>query len=204
MKSLTKRQQEVFNLIKNKIDETGFPPTRAEIAKELGFKSANAAEEHIKALSKKGVIELVSGVSRGIKITEIEANQIDSLPLIGKVAAGHPILAIENIEKKYEISPNIFSPRANYLLRVEGMSMKNVGIYEGDLIAIHKTTEIRNGQIVVARIEDEVTVKRFEKKNDFVYLYPENEDFQVIKVDCSTENFYIEGVAVGILRDNFF
>ncbi|AFU97462.1 transcriptional repressor LexA [Simiduia agarivorans] len=198
MIKLTARQQEVLDLIKRCIDETGYPPTRAEIAQELGFRSANAAEEHLKALARKGAIEMVAGASRGIRLPESETG----LPLVGRVAAGNPILAEENIEEYCEVPANFFSPRADYLLRVHGMSMKDIGILDGDLLAVHSTQNARNGDIVVARIGDDVTVKRFEHKRGSasVRLHPENPDFEVIEVDLKSEEFAIEGLSVGVMR----
>ena len=163
MKPLTPRQAEVLELIKANMSETGMPPTRAEIAQKLGFKSANAAEEHLKALAKKGVIEIMPGTSRGIRLLLEEEEEVleeSGLPLIGKVAAGEPILAQEHIESHYQVDPALFHPRADFLLRVQGMSMKNIGILDGDLLAVHKTQEVRNGQVVVARLDEDVTVKR--------------------------------------------
>ncbi|RDL46027.1 repressor LexA [Marinomonas piezotolerans] len=204
MIKLTKRQSDVLNTIREFISETGFPPTRAEIAARLGFKSPNAAEEHLKALSKKGAIEMLSGASRGIRLVDQEpesANDEDgTLPIIGQVAAGYPILAQENIDSRINVPSEMFSPKADYLLSVNGMSMKDVGIYDGDLLAVHKTTTVRNGQIVVARIGDEVTVKRFQKKGSVVRLIPENEEFNDIVVDLESEEFAIEGLSVGVIR----
>ena len=197
--TLTARQEEILNLIKTNIKETGYPPTRAEIATELGFRSPNAAEEHLKALARKGVIEMIKGTSRGIRLLEEEQN---GLPLIGRVAAGEAILAIENIEDYLEVPPDMFHPRADFLLKVQGMSMKNVGIIDGDLLVVHKTNTAENGEVVVARIEDEVTVKRL-KTNSTAYeimLMPENDDLDPILVDLRDQNFVIEGVSVGILR----
>ncbi len=198
MIKLTSRQEEVLNLIKRIIEETGYPPTRAEIARELGFKSPNAAEEHLKALARKGAIEMVAGASRGIRLPE----EMTGIPIVGRVAAGNPILATENIEDYCSLPAHFFSPSADYFLRVHGESMKNIGIMDGDLLAVHKTAQARNGDIVVARIEDEVTVKRFEKGGDGhqVLLWPENEEFEVIKVDLREEQFAIEGLSVGVLR----
>lgn len=166
MKPLTPRQQQVFDLIKSKIEVTGMPPTRAEIARELGFRSANAAEEHLKALARKQVIEIVPGASRGIRILleEEAANDEPGLPLIGRVAAGEPILAQEHVEMHYQVDPSMFRPQADFLLRVHGESMKDIGIMDGDLLAVHKTQDVRNGQVVVARVEDDVTVKRLNVK----------------------------------------
>lgn len=157
MKALTTRQQEVYDLIRDHISQTGMPPTRAEIAMRLGFRSPNAAEEHLKALARKGVIEIVSGASRGIRLLMEEE---EGLPLIGRVAAGEPLLAQQHIEGHYQVDPSLFKPSADFLLRVNGMSMRDIGILDGDLLAVHKTQDVRNGQVVVARIEDEVTVKR--------------------------------------------
>lgn len=198
MLKLTARQQEVLDLIKGHIDDTGYPPTRAEIAHILGFKSANAAEEHLKALAKKGAIEMVAGASRGIRLPE----SYSGIPIVGRVAAGNPILAEENIEDYCEIPTEFFRPKADYLLTVHGMSMKDVGILDGDLLAVHRTDQARNGEIVVARIENEVTVKRFkrERNNAVIELWPENADFDVIEVDLRDENFSIEGLSVGVIR----
>ncbi|VUD66235.1 LexA repressor [Thalassocella blandensis] len=200
MLKLTARQEEVLNLIKSHIEETGYPPTRVEIAKTLGFKSANAAEEHLKALAKKGAIEMVAGASRGIRLPDFQTG----LPVVGRVAAGSPILAEEHIEEYCEIPDSFFYPQANYLLQVQGMSMKDAGILDGDLLAVHSTDQARNGEIVVARIEDEVTVKRFrrERNNAMIELWPENPDFDVIRVDLRDENFAIEGLSVGVIRRN--
>ncbi|SBS34328.1 LexA repressor [Marinomonas spartinae] len=204
MIKLTKRQSDVLETIREFISETGFPPTRAEIAGRLGFKSPNAAEEHLKALAKKGAIKMLSGASRGIQLIEdsVEAANDEGLglPVIGKVAAGFPILAQENIASHVSVPPSMFSPKADYFLSVSGTSMKNVGIMEGDLLAVHKTTTIRNGQIVVARIGDEVTVKRFYQKGSQVRLQPENEEFDDILVDLESEEFAIEGLSVGVIR----
>ena len=197
--TLTARQEEILNLIKTNIKETGYPPTRAEIATELGFRSPNAAEEHLKALARKGVIEMIKGTSRGIRLLEEEQN---GLPLIGRVAAGEAILAIENIEDYLEVPPDMFHPRADFLLKVQGMSMKNVGIIDGDLLVVHKTNTAENGEVVVARIEDEVTVKRIKTNSTAheIMLMPENDDLDPILVDLRDQNFVIEGVSVGILR----
>ena len=197
MHKLTKRQAEILELIKTHIEHTGFPPTRAEIAKTLGFRSPNAAEEHLRALARKGAIEMIPGASRGIRIPEAS---IKGLPVIGQVAAGHPILAQEHIENHLEIAAQLFSPKADFMLRVRGMSMKDIGIIDGDLLAVHKTTEAHNGQIVVARIEDDVTVKRFERIKNKVLLHPENEEFDTIEVDLESDQFAIEGLSVGVIR----
>ncbi|TMP39939.1 transcriptional repressor LexA [Pseudoalteromonas rubra] len=201
MRPLTKRQEQVFELIKVFIKDTGMPPTRAEIAESLGFRSANAAEEHLKALAKKGVIEMVPGASRGIRLVEDEPEQL-GLPLIGRVAAGEPILAQEHIESHCSVDPAMFHPSADYLLRVNGMSMKNIGIMDGDLLAVHRTQVVNNGQVVVARVEEDVTVKRFEKLGKKVYLHAENEDFSPIEVDLEQQNFSVEGLAVGVIRSD--
>ena len=180
------------------------PPTRAEIALRLGFKSANAAEEHLKALARKGVIRIMPGTSRGIQLLQddSESNEESGLPLIGQVAAGEPILASEHIEAHYQVDPAMFQPKADFLLRVHGMSMKNIGILDGDLLAVHKTEQVRNGQVVVARVgEDEVTVKRFERKGQLVWLLPENEELEPIRVDLAEQSLSIEGLAVGVIRN---
>jgi repressor LexA len=197
---LTKRQQQILDLIKDKITDTGMPPTRAEIANFFGFKSANAAEEHLKALAKKGYIEMLAGTSRGIRLTE-EVIEEEGLPLIGRVAAGEPILAQEHVEEHYKMDGNLFHPPANYLLRVNGESMKDIGIMDGDLLAVHQTIDVQNGQVVVARVEDDVTVKRFKREGNIVYLHAENEEFSPIKVDLSHQQFTIEGIAVGVIRN---
>ncbi|OCG44838.1 repressor LexA [Gilliamella sp. Choc5-1] len=204
MRPLTERQQEIYDLIKDNIQTTGMPPTRAEIAQKLGFRSANAAEEHLKALAKKGAIEMIAGSSRGIRLlleNPVEQNEPEGLPLIGQVAAGSPILAQEHIESHYQVDPSLFKPRADFLLRVQGMSMKDIGIFDGDLLAVHKTQDVKNGQVVVARIDDEVTVKRLSRKGKHVHLIAENVEFSPIKVDLEHQNFAIEGLAVGIIRN---
>ena len=200
MAQLTPRQQQVLKIIQDFIAEYGMPPTRADIARELGFRSINAAEDHLKALQKKGVLELIPGASRGIQLKDSLREQI-GLPLVGRVAAGSPILAEEHIEAHYQIDPGIFDPKPHYLLRVYGMSMKNVGILDGDLVAVHRTPEVRSRQIVVARIDDEVTVKRYRQEGKVVWLLPENEDFEPIQVDLSSQAMVIEGVVVGVLRN---
>ncbi|HHF3473022.1 TPA: transcriptional repressor LexA [Haemophilus influenzae] len=204
MRPLTARQQEVLDLLKRHLETTGMPPTRAEISRELGFKSANAAEEHLKALSRKGAIEIIPGASRGIRILDNSSNdEFDGLPLVGRVAAGEPILAEQHIEATYRVDADMFKPQADFLLKVYGLSMKNVGILDGDLLAVHSTKDVHNGQIVVARIEDEVTVKRLEKKGSIIYLHAENEEFDPIVVNLEEQkNFEIEGIAVGIIRNN--
>lgn len=198
MKALTARQQEVYDLIRDHIATTGMPPTRAEIATRLGFRSPNAAEEHLKALARKNVIEIVSGASRGIRLLMEEE---DGLPLIGRVAAGEPLLATQHIEAHYQVDPAMFKPNADFLLRVSGMSMRDIGILDGDLLAVHKTQDARNGQVVVARIDDEVTVKRLKKQGNIIHLLPENSDFEPIVVDLREQNFSIEGLAVGVIRN---
>ena len=200
MRKLTPRQKEILELIQSFIDDFGMPPTRAEIARELGFKSANAAEEHLRALQKKGVLELVPGASRGIQLKDSLREQL-GLPLVGRVAAGSPILAEEHIETHYRMDPALFDPRPHYLLRVDGMSMKDAGILDGDLVAVHRTPEVRSRQIVVARVDDEVTVKRYRQDGSVVWLLPENKDFEPIQVDLEEQVMVIEGVVVGVIRD---
>ena len=249
---LTDRQQQILDLIRQAVINTGFPPTRAEIAQTLGFKSANAAEDHLRALARKGVIELTAGASRGIRLTELaqefsgetdssrdysndqaDLDQIDSasdlsgnlrnnasdirtgnipklrdlpgagnilLPLVGRVAAGFPILATENVEKELSVDPNLFTQRPDYLLKVKGLSMRDAGILDGDLLAIKKTSEARNGQIVVARIDDEVTVKRLSKHGTVIHLLPENPDFEPIVIEPG-QDFSLEGIALGLIRN---
>ncbi|ACJ31446.1 Peptidase S24, LexA repressor [Shewanella piezotolerans WP3] len=202
MRPLTPRQAEILELIKRNISDTGMPPTRAEIARRLGFKSANAAEEHLKALAKKGCIEIIPGTSRGIRLTQEEPEEVElGLPLIGQVAAGEPILAQEHVEQHYKVDPAMFRPSADFLLRVRGDSMKDIGILEGDLLAVHKSQQARNGQVVVARVEDDVTVKRFEKKGNKVFLHAENEEYSPIEVDLANQSLSIEGLAVGVIRN---
>ncbi len=212
MLKLTARQEQILNLIKDAINNTGFPPTRAEIANELGFRSANAAEEHLQALARKGAIEISPGTSRGIRLRDMpygSGHQMSlphpailqlSLPLVGRVAAGSPILAQEHIESNYQVDPALFSAKPDYLLKVRGMSMRDAGILDGDLLAIKKTDQARNGQIVVARIGDDVTVKRYRKTGSLIELLPENPDFNIIKVAPEEDNFALEGLAVGLLR----
>ncbi len=228
---LTPRQQQIFELIQRSIARTGAPPTRAEIASELGFRSANAAEEHLQALARKGVIELVGGTSRGIRLkagtlrTVNESRRDETqrgnaggkpglpfslplpgleqlvLPLVGRVAAGSPILAQEHVEQTYAVEPSLFTRKPDYLLRVRGMSMKDIGILDGDLLAVARTREARNGQIVVARIGDEVTVKRFQRSPQGIQLLPENPDFEPILVSPEQDDFELEGLAVGLIRN---
>lgn len=200
MRELTPRQKQILEMIQEFIVESGMPPTRAEIASELGFKSANAAEEHLRALQRKGVLELIPGASRGIQLKDSLRDQM-GLPLVGQVAAGNPILAEENIETHYTIDPQLFNPKPHYLLRVQGMSMKNAGILDGDLVAVHRTPEVRSRQIIVARLDDEVTVKRYRQTGTMVSLLPENDDFEPIVVDLRERALVIEGVVVGVIRD---
>jgi repressor LexA len=200
MRELTPRQKQILEMIQEFIAETGMPPTRAEIARQLGFKSANAAEEHLRALQRKGVLELLPGASRGIQLKDSLRDQM-GLPLVGRVAAGSPILAQEHIETHYKLDPQLFSPKPHYLLRVYGMSMKNAGILDGDLVAVHRTPEVRSRQIVVARLDDEVTVKRYRQNGSLVSLLPENEEFEPIEVDLREQSLVIEGVVVGVIRD---
>jgi len=191
---LTTKQQEILDFIRQAIEETGFPPTRAEIAKAFRYSSPNAAEEHLRALERKGAIELTPGASRGIRLVENPG-----LPLIGRVAAGSPILAEEHVERHCQIDPALFRPRATYLLKVRGMSMKDIGILDGDLLAVHRTREARSGQIVVARLNGEVTVKRLKRSGRSIELVPENSDLKPIEVDASDE-LAIEGIGVGVIR----
>lgn len=196
MIKLTARQQQVMDVIKSSIEATGMPPTRADIARELGFKSANAAEEHLKALAKKGVIELVAGASRGIRLTEQHG-----LPIVGRVAAGAPLLAQEHIEDYCDLSASFFAPPAHYLLQVCGDSMINAGIFDGDLLAVHSTTDVKEGQIAVVRIDDEVTVKRWKRVSATrVDLIAENDEFAPIKIDLSAQSVFVEGISVGVIR----
>lgn len=206
---LTPRQTEILEFIQRFISETGMPPTRADMARELGFRSANAAEEHLRALQRKGVIELLPGTSRGIRLLESASvspghsitGEEEGLPLVGRVAAGQPILAAEHIEARYRLDLALFSPRPHYLLRVQGMSMRDAGILDGDLVAVRRQPEVRNGQIVVARLEEEVTVKRYRQTGTTVTLLPQNPDYQPIKVDLKAEHLVIEGVVVGVIRN---
>lgn len=214
MIKLTARQEQILNLIRDAIENTGFPPTRAEIAAELGFRSANAAEEHLQALARKGAIEITPGTSRGIRLRDNGSSERKSssqmalphpalmqlsLPLVGRVAAGSPILAQEHVEQTYNVDPSMFPVKPDYLLKVRGMSMRDVGILDGDLLAVKKTDQARNGQIVVARIGDDVTVKRYRKTGSAIELLPENPDFKVIRVGDG-DDFALEGLAVGLVR----
>ncbi|MBT9501387.1 MAG: transcriptional repressor LexA [Burkholderiaceae bacterium] len=216
---LTARQQQILDLVQSAIERTGSPPTRAEIATELGFKSANAAEEHLQALARKGAIELVGGTSRGIRLksdtlralNEARGRQFSmplpgfaqlTLPLVGRVAAGSPILAQEHIDQTYVVEASMFARRPDFLLKVKGMSMRDIGIMDGDLLAVQKTREAKNGQVVVARLGDEVTVKRFHKTRNTIELRPENADFEPIIVQAGADDFEIEGLAVGLIRSS--
>ena len=200
MLKLTARQTQVLDVIKRCIEETGYPPTRAEIARDLNFKSANAAEEHLKALARKGAIEMIPGASRGLRLADSQPN---GLAVVGRVAAGAPILAQEHIEEHCAVTPDLFHPRADYMLRVVGDSMVNVGIFDGDLLAVHSTSVARENQIIVARVDDEVTVKRFRKSSKReVLLIAENDAYEPIKVDLAQQSFSIEGISVGVLRRN--
>ena len=230
MRELTQRQQQVLDLIRDHIDATGFPPTRAEIANQLGFRSANAAEEHLKALARKGVIELTSGTSRGVRLkllpspsqlsartgasagggasrrgTEAIVNAVRvalTLPLVGRVSAGSPILAEAHVEASFAVDPDLFGSRPDYLLKVRGLSMRDAGILDGDLLAVRRSSEARNGQIVVARVGSEVTVKRLRRPagRHVIELLPENPDFQPIVIDSRSDEFAIEGIGVGLIR----
>ena len=208
-RSLTARQQNVFDFIVKTMNELGYPPTRAEISRALGFKSPNAAEEHLRALERKGAIKVIRGTSRGIRLPAPEPEAASEpgvdeptpgLPIIGEVAAGSPILAAEHIDRYCPLPPEYFTPRADYLLRVRGLSMKDAGILEGDLLAVHRTERVRDGQIVVARLGDEVTVKRFRRQGHVVTLDAENADFTSLQVDLRHDPLEIEGVGVGVIR----
>jgi len=202
MEALTDRQAEILRLVRELTEVSGYPPTRAEIAEKMGFRSVNAAEQHLRALEKKGAIEISSGASRGIRVRGgNRAGRLLELAVIGRVAAGAPILAEENVQARYQVDPNLFTPRADYLLRVRGLSMRDAGILEGDLLAVHKTEEARSGQIVVARLGDEVTVKRLRRRGHSVLLEAENPDFAPIEVDLRQDALAIEGVAVGVIRN---
>ncbi len=206
MDPLTERQAEILKLIRELTEMSGFPPTRAEIAEKMGFKSVNAAEQHLRALERKGVLEISEGASRGIRMLDAKParglGRLLELPVVGRVAAGSPILAEEHIQGRYQIDPNLFTPRADYLLKVRGMSMRDAGILEGDLLAVHKTGEARSGQIVVARLVDEVTVKRLRRRGNTVQLEPENPDFEPIELDLRRDALTIEGIAVGVIRNS--
>jgi repressor LexA len=197
--NLTPRQTQILRLIQRSVQESGMPPTRKEIADELGFRSPNSAEEHLRALARKGVISLLPGSSRGIQLKDALREQM-GLPLIGRVAAGSPILAEQNIEDHLSIDPSVFHPQPHYLLKVVGMSMKDAGILDGDLVAVHRTPNVRNRQIIVARLENEVTVKRYRQEGPVAWLLPENADFEPIRVDLKEQSLLIEGVVVGVIR----
>ncbi|WP_397475277.1 transcriptional repressor LexA [Pusillimonas sp.] len=209
---LTERQQQILDLIAHDIARTGFPPTRAEIARALGFRSANAAEDHLRALARKGAIELTAGASRGIRLltpSPVTAPEPSAslaavaqmlLPIVGRVAAGSPILAAEHVEREIGVEPSLFTQTPDYLLRVHGLSMRDAGILDGDLLAVKKASEARNGQIVVARLGDEVTVKRLQRSGGSYHLLPENPDFQPIIVTAQ-DDFSLEGIAVGLIRN---
>jgi repressor LexA len=216
MTKLTARQQQVFDLIQRAIERTGFPPTRAEIAAELGFSSANSAEEHLRALARKGVIELAAGASRGIRLLA-QGDDLPrqytlphqsimqlSLPLVGRVAAGSPILAQEHISQHYACDPALFSSKPDYLLKVRGLSMRDAGIFDGDLLAVQKRTEAKDGQIIVARLGDDVTVKRLKRRPNGIELIAENPDYENIFVEAGSADFALEGIAVGLIRPTEF
>jgi repressor LexA len=196
MEELTARQAEVLRMIRDFIQSSGFPPTRADIAEALGFRSLNAAEDHLKVLARKGYIEMLAGASRGIRLAEGSG-----LPVIGRVAAGSPILAEAHVQGRVQLDPHLFKPRADYLLKVRGMSMRDAGILEGDLLAVHRTHEVRSGQIVVARVNGEVTVKRLKRQGSQVQLLPENPEFAPINLDPRRDRVAIEGLAVGLIRN---
>jgi repressor LexA len=201
MRELTPRQKQILFLVQKVMHETGMPPTRAEIAKSLKFRSVNAAEEHLRALERKGAIELLPGTSRGIRLKDSLREQL-GLPLVGRVAAGEPLLAEEHIEARYQIDPDLFKKPPHFLLRVQGMSMRDAGILDGDLVAVHRTPEVRNRQIIVARLENEVTVKRYRQEGHRVWLMPENPEFASIQVDLREQSLTIEGIVVGVVRDS--
>jgi repressor LexA len=201
MRELTPRQKQILTLLQKVMHETGMPPTRAEIAKSLKFRSVNAAEEHLRALERKGMLELLPGTSRGIRLKDSLREQM-GLPLVGRVAAGQPILAEEHIEARYQIDPDLFRKPAHFLLRVHGMSMRDAGILDGDLVAVHRTPDVRTRQIVVARLDNEVTVKRYRQEGHRVWLMPENPEFSPIQVDLREQSLAIEGVVVGVVRDS--
>lgn len=204
MDPLTDRQAEILRLIRELTEVSGFPPTRAEIAKSMGFRSVNAAEQHLRALEKKGVLEILSGASRGLRVRDprpaARLGRLMELPVIGRVAAGSPILAEAHVQARYQLDPNLFTPRADYLLRVRGLSMRDAGILDGDLLAVHRTQEARSGQIVVARLAEEVTVKRFRRRGYSVQLVPENDEFEPIELDLRQDELAIEGIGVGVIR----
>jgi len=198
---LTARQQQILDWIRAHIAAHGMPPTRAEIATGLGFSTASSAEDHLQALARKGAVELIPGASRGLKLKDLPGVPVQgTLPLVGRVAAGQPILAAEHVEGRYRIDPDVFAPRADYLLRVRGASMRDAGILDGDLLAVHRTTEARNGQVVVARLDDEVTVKRWKRRGREILLMAENPEFAPIVVDPRITSLTVEGIGVGLIR----
>jgi repressor LexA len=200
---LTDRQTEILRLIRELTEVSGFPPTRAEIAERMGFRSVNAAEQHLRALERKGVLDITAGSSRGIKLRERggpKLSRLLELPVVGRVAAGSPVLAEEHVTARYQMDPNLFTPRADYLLKVRGLSMRDAGILDGDLLAVHRTQDAQSGQVVVARIGNEVTVKRFKRRGHAVQLLPENPDFEPIEIDLRQDELAIEGIAVGVIR----
>lgn len=205
MEELTDRQNEILRLIKDLTEVSGYPPTRAEIAERMGFRSVNAAEQHLRALERKGAIDIAEGASRGIRVRDARPSgrggRLLELPVVGRVAAGSPMLAEEHLTGRYQVDPNLFTPRADYLLRVRGMSMRDAGILEDDLLAVHRTQEARSGQIIVARLADEVTVKRLRRRGHSVQLLPENPEFEPIEVDLRRDAMTIEGIAVGVIRN---
>ena len=198
MQELTKRQQEILRMIQSHIERTGFPPTRTDICTHFGFRSPTAADDHLRALERKGAIELIPGASRGIRV--LSEFEDEGLPLVGRVAAGEPIVSDGNVDEYLSIDPDLFYPHADYLLRVKGSSMRDIGIVDGDLLAVHATEHVRNNQVVVARVDDEVTVKRFRRRGNIVTLLPENDEFEPIRVDLREQDFRIEGVYVGVVR----
>jgi len=204
MEPLTERQAEILRLIRELTEVSGFPPTRAEIARSMGFRSVNAAAQHLRALEKKGVLEILAGASRGLRVRDprpaARLGRLMELPVIGRVAAGSPILAEAHVQGRYQLDPNLFTPRADYLLKVRGMSMRDAGILDGDLLAVHRSHEARSGQVVVARLADEVTVKRFRRRGYSVQLLPENPDFEPIELDLRQDQLAIEGIGVGVIR----
>jgi repressor LexA len=201
--ALTERQSEILRLIKELTEVSGFPPTRAEIAERMGFRSVNAAEQHLRALERKGALDISSGSSRGIRVRDKGSHRLGrllELPVIGRVAAGSPMLAEEHVQARYQLDPNLFTPRADYLLRVRGLSMRDAGILDGDLLAVHRSAEAQSGQVVVARVGGEVTVKRLRRRGHAVQLLPENPDFAPIELDLRRDEMAIEGIAVGVIR----
>ena len=205
MDELTDRQHEILKLVRELTEVSGYPPTRAEIARRMGFRSVNAAEQHLRALEKKGAIEISSGASRGIRVLDgrsgNRSGRLLELPVVGRVAAGSPMLAEEHVQGRYQVDPNLFTPRADFLLRVRGMSMRDAGILEGDLLAVHRTQEARTGQIIVARLAEEVTVKRYRRRGHTVELEADNPEYKPIEVDLRRDTLVIEGVAVGVIRN---